>query len=331
MLLEDFEIFKYGDNHHVPYVNNGTEYMVNRHPYLDIVLTDHCNQDCAFCIADLVHEKKILDLEVLKHKVTFAIKNLGVREVLVLGGEPTLYKNLVVALRWLGTLGLDKVVMTTNGLRLAEDPVFREEVLSSGLTHVNVSFMSVAPRNQSAVTGNKHPLNTSGMERIYETAHLNGVKVRINNNIYRENNDTVMSAVHFYKCVADFCDSLKFSPIFEVDSFSVVDFKTTWAKENSLSHEYLERLFYGIERYFITMNDLSIIENPLQFGFVKNTMIPLKTPIIMNWNFGKYTGMMDKVVRLKQINNLKLLPVGELSLSWNREMEEYFINTEKEI
>jgi len=76
------------------------------------------------------------------------------------------------------------------------------------------------------------------------------------------------------------------------------------------------------------MNDISVIENDLQFGFVKNTIIPLSVPIVMNWNFGKYTGMMKRVVEEHKINNLKLLPNNELSLSWNRELTEYFIKTD---
>jgi hypothetical protein len=47
----------------------------------------------------------------------------------------------------------------------------------------------------------------------------------------------------------------------------------------------------------------------------------------MNWNFGKYTGMMNRVIEDKQINNIKLLSNGELSLSWNKNLNEYFIKT----
>jgi hypothetical protein len=54
-------------------------------------------------------------------------------------------------------------------------------------------------------------------------------------------------------------------------------------------------------------------------------MICLNKPIILNWNVGKYTGMMKGVTEQKQINNIKLLPNNELSLSWNRELDKYFI------
>ena len=58
-------------------------------------------------------------------------------------------------------------------------------------------------------------------------------------------------------------------------------------------------------------------------------MIPLKKPIILNWNFGEYTGMMKRVTEESKINNIKLLSNNELSLSWNRELSEYFISTDK--
>ena len=94
--------------------------------------------------------------------------------------------------------------------------------------------------------------------------------------------------------------------------------KTEWAKTNNLA----DNQVFDSDKY-----NVSIIENDLQFGFVKNTMIPLKTPIILNWNFGAYTEMMKKVTKEHKINNLKILPNNELSLNWNREMSEYFIKT----
>jgi hypothetical protein len=134
--------------------------------------------------------------------------------------------------------------------------------------------------------------------------------------------------IKFYDAVSSHCDSIKFSPLLETDSFSVVDYKTIWARENRLSDDVVYNLFTGIQDYYADKYNMSIIENDLQFGFVKNTMIPLKVPIVLNWNFGNYTGMMKRVVEKNQINNIKLLSNNELSLSWNRELSEYFIKTE---
>ena len=109
--------------------------------------------------------------------------------------------------------------------------------------------------------------------------------------------------------------------------FFVIDVKTNWAKANRLTDEQVFNLFNNIQNYYSDKFNVAIIENDLQFGFVKNTMIPLKKPIILNWNFGNYTGMMKRVTEEHKINNIKLLSNNELSLSWNRELTEYFIKT----
>ena len=167
----------------------------------------------------------------------------------------------------------------------------------------------------------------SDIDRICNIAHDNGVKVRINNNIFLHNNDTLYDVKMFYAMMSRYADSIKFSPLLEVDSFSVVNVKTAWAKENRLPDDKVESLFNEIQNLCTDIHNVSIIHNDNQFGFVKNTLIPFKVPIILNWNFGKYTGMMSKVVNERKINNIKLLPNNELSLSWNRELPEYFINT----
>lgn len=329
--IKDYEVFKFGENIYTKFINNGTAYLLNRHPYLDVVLTDYCNANCSFCIADLIHKKLKGDLNIMMEKIKFAVTEMRVREVLVLGGEPTMSPILLPMISFLSTLGLDKIIMTTNGIRLATEPTFREAVLSSGLTNINLSFMSINSENQSRITCSDRPkmLTLDGVAEIYETAQKYGVKIRINNNIFKTNNDTIGRIVKFYEAVKPYCDSVKFSPLFPVDNFSVLDFKTQWVKDNILENVYVENLFSVVEYYFSAMNNnVQVIVNDLQFGFVKNTLIPLKVPIIMNWNFGKYTGMMKKVVEEHKINNLKLLPNNELSLSWNRELTEYFIKTE---
>ncbi|HLO91529.1 MAG TPA: radical SAM protein [Lentimicrobium sp.] len=325
--IQDFEVFKYGENRYTQYENNGKQYWLNKHPYLDVVLTDRCNQNCSFCIADLIHDKLDADLEIMKAKIRYAVQYLNVREVLVLGGEPTVSLNLIPMLEFLSTLNLDKVVMTTNGLKLAKEKDFRMAVFGAGLTNLNISFMNIVPLLQKQVCKAKNPLSIEGIEKIYKDAKRFGIKVRINNNIFKDNNDSVGTMEYFYEQVRPFCDSVKFSPLFSVDSFSVIDVKTEWVRENRLDDTYVEELFTAFEEHMSNKYDVAVIENDLQFGFVKNTMIPLRIPILMNWNFGDYTGMMKRVKEQHQINNLKLLPNNELSLSWNRELTEYFIKT----
>lgn len=327
MKVQDFEIFKFSENKFTEFKNNGNIYRLNKNPYLDIVLTDRCNQNCGFCIADLIHEKLDCDINIFKEKIIYAIKNMNVREVLLLGGEPTVSKQLIPMIKWLSTLSLDKIVMTTNGVKFNNEE-YTKKVLSSGLTHINISVMSFCQDTQIDTFGKKSKVTIETLKVIKKHADKHGVKVRINNNIYKGNNDWVEGIIDFYETVKPYCHSVKFSPLLPVDDFSVINIKTEWVKKHILSPERVYELFTWLQKHYEECYEVSTIENDLQFGFVKNTMIPLKTPIVFNWNFGKYTGMMDKVVNHNQINNIKLLPNGELSLSWNREREEYYIKTD---
>lgn len=329
MRISEYEVFKFGDNRYTEFKNNGKTYLLNKEPYLDIVLTDYCNANCWFCIADLIHDKLNGDFSVFKQKILFAIKEMNVREVLLLGGEPTMSKMLLPMIEWLNTLELDKIVMTTNGIRLAQNKEYRERVLSSGLTNINISFMNTDIDKQGGIVNSKYVMRVSDLRDVYKTAKDNGVSVRINNNVFLGNNDTLADVIGFYNQVCDCCDSVKISPLLETDAFSVVDVKTAWAKANRLTDTQVLNLFNDIQGYYSDKYNVSIIENDLQFGFVKNTMIPLKKPIVLNWNFGNYTGMMKRVTEENKINNLKLLSNNELSLSWNREMPQYFIKTEE--
>lgn len=329
MKVCDYEIIKFSENKYTEIKNNGKSYLLNKEPYLDIVLTDRCNSNCNFCIADLIHKKLDCSINTFKEKILFAVSEMNVREVLILGGEPTVSKDLMPIVKWLKGLDLDKIVMTTNGIRLATSEKYREEVMSSGVTHINLSLMSVDMEKQRSICNSKRQVSVMDVRNIYKSANANGVKLRINNNVFIGNNDSLDSIVEFYEAIRFFCDSVKFSPILEVDDFSVINEKTAWAKQNRLSDSQCLKLFERIQDHYSYHHNVSVIENESQFGFVKNTMIPLRTPIILNWNFGEYTGMMDKVVNERKINNIKLLPNNELSLSWNRELDEYFINTDK--
>ncbi len=266
-------------------------------------------------------------MEILQSQVLYAIKNLNVREVLLLGGEPTLYPGLAEAIKFLDSQGLDKIIITTNGIRLANDPDYMRKIFKAGLTHLNISFMNIDREKQAEITHKTPPLDINALHAIYDMANAYSVKVRINNNIWIGNNDEIDEMWKFYLGVRHYCDSVKFSPLLPTDAFSVMDVTTDWVREHILPQEEAATLFYEFERDVCEGEGTCLIENPLQFGFVKNTMIPLEIPIIMNWNIEGYTGMMEKVVNHNQINNLKLLSNGELSLSWNREDDKYFIKT----
>jgi len=164
MKISEYEVFKFGENKYTEFVNNGKTYLLNKEPYLDIVLTDYCNANCWFCIADLIHNKLNGNLDIFKQKVLFAVEKMNVREILLLGGEPTMSKMLIPMIKWLNTLSLDKIVITTNGIRLAQNKEYREALLSSGLTNINISFMNTDIDKQNHIVNSKHILKVADIK-----------------------------------------------------------------------------------------------------------------------------------------------------------------------
>jgi len=122
--------------------------------YLRLSVTDRCNLACRYCMpdgppprtarADLLTPAELLTL-------AEAAVGLGITKIRVTGGEPLVRPDLVALLGRLRDLpGLERLVLTTNGLRLAP---LAADLRHAGVDGVNVSVDSLDPRRFAAVTG----------------------------------------------------------------------------------------------------------------------------------------------------------------------------------
>ena len=318
MNTDDYEIFKVP--HYKLFVNNERTFQLSSVPYLDIVFNDHCNAKCKFCIAHLIHKKLKSNINNFKPKIEYAINSLGVREVLLLGGEPTINDDIFEIIDYLKTFDLDKICITTNGHRMAKDSNYASKLLSSGITHINLSLMNLDREKQAYISGTDTYIGIESLKAFFEVSKHKGVKLRINNNVFVGNHDTEEDMLDFYDDVKDYCDSVKFSPLLKTDSFSTVNEVTEFNRTHILSDEQYDSLWHSVEYHF---NNYPIVRNERTFGFVPYSMIVLPTPIILNFN--QHGQLKEKVVQEGKINNLKLLVTGDLSLSWNREEKDWMI------
>lgn len=316
MNTDDYEIFKIGS--YSKKMHNGKEYLLNKVPYLDIVLHDSCNARCKFCIGDLIDKRLILDKAKAKESIIKAKEEFGVKEVLLLGGEPTLAKDLFEYVAMCKEIGFNKICMTTNAIRMSKDKAFANQVLSSGITHLNISYMSFDKERQAYITGQNHYVSEDDLAYFYE--HKQGI-IRINNNVFKGNNDQAYKMLEFYNRVERYASSVKFSPLILTDNFSVVNEVNQFVKEHILPVEVYDMIYTQVESEF---QSTPIVRNNETFGFVPYSMIMLEKPLILNWN--QHGQMMNKVVKENKINNIKLLSNGRLSLSWNRNDEERYLN-----
>lgn len=101
-------------------------------------LTDRCDLACIYCRPhkhDGYFEER-LDLDAWKTMVR-GLVDAGVRRVRLTGGEPLLHPQIVDVIRFLGTLGLDDLAITTNATRLARHA---SALRDAGLRRVNISL-----------------------------------------------------------------------------------------------------------------------------------------------------------------------------------------------
>ena len=121
--------------------------------YLRLSVTDRCNLRCSYCMPEAGIAKsthgEILRFEELEQITEIAV-SLGIEKVRITGGEPLIRKGLVPFLGRISAIpGLNYLVLTTNGVRLAD---LADELRSAGVDRLNVSLDSLRSETFRAIT-----------------------------------------------------------------------------------------------------------------------------------------------------------------------------------
>lgn len=155
---------------------------------LRVSLTDRCNLQCLYCMPE--HPKWLPRAEILRRDellrlVGLFVSELGIREIRLTGGEPLLRKDAVeitAELNGLRALGLERIAMTSNAVRLA--PV-AQALRDAGLDDLNISIDSITPQRFREMTrGDVTPV-LAGIE----AARRAGLAVKLNSVVIRGYND----------------------------------------------------------------------------------------------------------------------------------------------
>jgi GTP 3',8-cyclase len=147
-------------------------------------LTDRCDLACIYCRPhrhDGYLEER-LDVDAWKTMVHGLVR-AGVRRVRLTGGEPLLHPALVEVVRFLGTLGLDDIALTTNATRLE---ALARPLREAGLRRVNVSLDTLSPTLFREMTrGGRLEVVLRGIDAAlaagFDEMKLNAVVVRGSN------------------------------------------------------------------------------------------------------------------------------------------------------
>ncbi|MEO7814181.1 MAG: GTP 3',8-cyclase MoaA [Sphingomicrobium sp.] len=122
--------------------------------YLRLSVTDRCDLRCAYCMPERMEflpRSEVLSIDELDQLASLFIK-MGITKLRLTGGEPLVRKGFIRLVerlsRHLGG-GLDELVITTNGTRLAEHA---EALAQHGVKRINVSIDSLDPATYAQIT-----------------------------------------------------------------------------------------------------------------------------------------------------------------------------------
>jgi 7,8-dihydro-6-hydroxymethylpterin dimethyltransferase len=106
-----------------------------------IEVTDRCNLNCAVCFADSGRgETEDPSLEKITWLLERAMAAVGLSNLQLSGGEPTLRDDLPEIVEVARRIGYSFIQVNTNGLRLASDVAYAGRLLSSGVSSVFLQF-----------------------------------------------------------------------------------------------------------------------------------------------------------------------------------------------
>jgi cyclic pyranopterin phosphate synthase len=112
------------------------------HSDLRVSLTDRCNLRCSYCMPpeglDWLPSPELLTDDEMVRVIGVAVRDLGITEIRLTGGEPLLRRGIVDLVRRITSLTPSpRLSMTTNGIGLAR---IVEDLAAVGLQRINVSL-----------------------------------------------------------------------------------------------------------------------------------------------------------------------------------------------
>jgi len=152
---------------------------------LRVSLLDSCNFRCFYCMPlnpEFMPSSKWLQAVEIE-KLCSALTALGLEEIRVTGGEPTLRREFRDILNRLSGLPLKKLGLTTNGFRLADELDFLK---TTNCNNINISLDSLNPETFKKITRSDY--FDTVMNSIF-AAKERGFVVKINTVLMKGLND----------------------------------------------------------------------------------------------------------------------------------------------
>ncbi len=165
--------------------------------YLRIAINDVCNLKCSYCLpqkSNYTCKPQLTSTEICK--IINSVSQIGVNKIRFTGGEPLLHKDISLFVVTASQQpNINSVNITTNGV-LLEDKL--PQLISSGLTGVNISVDSLIKDKYKQITGNNKLYKTlSGIDAALSYEKLD-VKVNVVT-MDGFNNNEIVSFIEYFK------------------------------------------------------------------------------------------------------------------------------------
>jgi len=113
---------------------------MKKNKHVEINLGNVCNNRCIFCMVYDIGKKKFASAENVRRELDYYGKE-GFTSLGFLGGEPTIYPNIIDIVRYANHCGFTEIHMVSNG-RMFSNKSFLRKLIDSGVTRFSVSIHS---------------------------------------------------------------------------------------------------------------------------------------------------------------------------------------------
>ena len=251
--------------------------------WLEVNLTDKCNGTCSWCIEKQgYHPKTHVDWTTLAEK----IEDYGAHNVILLGGEPTLYRDIAPLIARLANNGHD-VWITTNGSSLSPEYVRS----LSGIHGVNISIHHYDLSANKNITG--IDLDERMLTSAIDILHGMGASIRLNCNCIIGEIDSEAEIRRYISFAKDIhADKVRFAEL----------------KQSNGKFVDLAKIF----NYRYGLND-----NPFIHGCIHDVIIN-NMPVNLRQMCGIQTPRRKRIERPEQVTKQVLYYDGCLYNGWQR-------------
>ncbi len=229
--------------------------MVDKFNVVWLALTYNCNNRCSWCYSSSNDSRPKESLQ--KDKISpllDLLTDLGIKRTILIGGEPSIYPNLLELLEEHQQRKIP-TGMVTNGRKFSDDN-FAYQVRKEGLKEITVSIEGYDSQSHNSVT-NVQESYEEALQGIRNAGKL-GMKVQVNTVITKHNSGSLEK----------FVDSLIDEPI-EGFSFNICGPCLTNNQNNSslLSPYFAAQSFAKIYEYIISKGKTARLVTPTPLCF----------------------------------------------------------------